>query len=272
MNLRAVGALVGRDLTALLRSRGVLIPLAVVPAVLLVLFPAILGMAPTTVGVPDFLMYELVSLSQVMPESFRVQFVGMTTEELWVTLTLLNFMVPFYLVVPLTVASVIAADSFAGERERSTLESLVYTPTSDLELFTAKLLSALLPAVGVGLLSFVAYGLTVNLSAWPIMQELFFPTPEWIALALWMGPATAALGLSLGVLVSARVRTVQEATQIGSVVVLPVVMMVVGQLSGRLYLDLPRVLILGGVLWAVDLGLLIMARRWCRRDVLMSRR
>ncbi len=272
MNTRAVLALVQRDLRALSRSRGVLIPLLLVPGVLLVLLPAIVGMAPTTTGVPEPLMYELVRLSQVLPLEMQAQFAGMRIEELWITMVLLNFMVPFYLVVPLMVASVVAADSFAGERERSTLEALVYTPTSDRELFLAKLIVAWVPAVSVGLLSFVAYGITVNVTAWPVMGEVFFPNAQWIALALWVGPGAAALGLSMGVLISARVRTVQEASQLGSVVVIPVVMLVLGQLTGKLYLALPQVILMGGVLWAVDLALLAVASRWCRREVLMSRR
>jgi len=272
VNLRAVRTLATRDLTALSRSRGVLAPLALVPMVLLVLLPGIAGMAPSTVGIPEPLMYEVVRLSLNMPEAMQASFAGMTTEQLWVTLVLLNFMVPFYLVVPLTVASVIAADSFAGERERSTLESLVYTPTSDQELFLAKLAGAWLPAVGVGLVSFVMYGVTVNVTAWPVMQRVFFPTPEWVALALFVGPGAAALGLSMGVIISARVRTVQEASQLGSIVVIPIVMLVVGQLSGQLHLTLSRVIGMGLALWCVDLGLLLLARRLCRRDVLMSRR
>jgi ABC-type Na+ efflux pump permease subunit len=42
------------------------------------------------------------------------------------------------------VSSVLAADSFAGEKERKTLEALLYTPTTDRELFTAKLLEAVM--------------------------------------------------------------------------------------------------------------------------------
>ena len=35
---------------------------------------------------------------------------------------------PMYLIVPMMVSAVIAADSFVGERERKTLEALLHTP------------------------------------------------------------------------------------------------------------------------------------------------
>lgn len=271
MNYAAIRAIVARDLRTLSRSRGVLVPLFLVPLVLLMVLPGLAAMAPSTTGIPESLMYEIVRLSQVMPQEFKQGLEGMTIEQLWVTLILLNFMAPFYLVVPLMVASVIAADSFAGERERGTLEALVTTPTTDLELFVAKLVGAWLPAVCVGLLSFVLYGVTINIAAWPTMGEIFFPNIEWIALALWVGPGAAALGLSFGVLISARVRTVQEASQLGSIIVIPVVMLVLAQLSGRVTLDLSRVLLMGLFLWTVDALLLACARLVCRRHALLTR-
>lgn len=272
MRTAVVGVLVRRDLLALSRSRGVVVPLLAVPLVLLVLVPAMAAAAPSTVGLPEALLQELGRLQAGMPEALQAELAGLDPLEAWEILVLRHFMAPFYLVVPLMVASVVAADSFAGERERETLEALACTPTSDRELFAAKLLVAWLPAVGVSLLSFALYAVTVNVAAWPVMGRLFFPNAAWMALALFVAPAVAGLGLSANVLISARVRTVQEASQLGSVVVVPVVMMVVAQLSGRLYLDLPRVLALGAVLVAVDALLLAAASRMCRREVLMGRR
>jgi len=270
--MKRVWALVRRDLTALSRSRGVLIPLLLVPAVLLALFPAMVGVAPTTVGLPDSLVQELQRLTLGMPEALQQELAAYTPTQAAVALILLHFMAPLYLVVPLMVASVIAADSFAGERERGTLEALAFTPTEDRELFLAKLIVAWLPAVAVGLASFVVYGVTVNLSAHAVMQRWIFPTPAWITLGLWVSPAVAALGLSLNVLISARVSTVQEASQLGSVVVVPLVMLVVAQVSGRLYLDAPRALLLGAALWGLAALLLLAARRLCSRELLMTRR
>jgi len=246
--------------------------MALVPALLLVMIPALAGLAPSTTGVPESLLTELERLRAGMPEGLRAELAGLGRDEGWITLILLHFMAPFYLVVPLMVASVIAADSFAGERERGTLEALAYTPTSDRELILGKLLSAWLPAVAVGLMSFAAYGLTVNAAAWPVMGRVFFPNAAWVALAVFVGPAVAALGLLVGVLISARTRTVQEASQLGSIVVVPMVMLVVAQLSGRVYLDLPRALSMGAALWVLDLSLLWVADRLCRRDLLVGRR
>ena len=54
-------------------------------------------------------------------------------------------------------SAVIAADSFAGEKERKTLEALLYTPTTDLELFTGKVLAPWLAAVAVSTIGYVVF-------------------------------------------------------------------------------------------------------------------
>ena len=54
-------------------------------------------------------------------------------------------------------SSVIASDSFAGEKERKTIEALLATPLSDSELFVGKVLVAFIPAVLVTFASFAVY-------------------------------------------------------------------------------------------------------------------
>jgi ABC-type Na+ efflux pump permease subunit len=79
---------------------------------------------------------------------------------------LVYIMAPLFLIIPLMVSSVIAADSFAGEKERKTMEALLYTPTTDRELFVAKLLSGWLAALAVALVGFVLYVIMANAAAW----------------------------------------------------------------------------------------------------------
>jgi ABC-type Na+ efflux pump permease subunit len=188
-----------------------------------------------------------------------------------VVLALVYFLAPMYLIVPLMMASVIAADSFAGEKERKTLEALLYTPTTDRELLLGKLLAAWLPAVAVGLIGFVAYSIVANVAGWSTMGEIFFPNLMWLALALWVAPAVAGLGLVVTVLISARAEGFQDAYQMGAIVVLPILLLVVGQASGVMYFSTGLVVLLGAVFWLIDGVLLWWGSRWFRRTELFSR-
>jgi hypothetical protein len=73
------------------------------------------------------------------------------------------------------------------------------------------------------------------------------------------------------VFVSARAQGFQDAYQIGGMVVLPVILLMVGQISGVLYFNLAVVLLVGAVIWLVDLVLLWFASKSFRRGELMTK-
>src|SRR5207302_1788313 len=98
---------------------------------------------------------------------------------------------PLFLIVPLMVASVLAADAFAGEKERRTIETLLHLPIPERDLFYAKVVGAFLPAVAVSWAGFVAFAIVVNTVAWPIMHRVFVPTTLWLVMIFWVAPAVA---------------------------------------------------------------------------------
>jgi ABC-2 type transport system permease protein len=113
--------------------------------------------------------------------------------------------------VPLMLVAGAVADSFAGERERHTLETLLASRLPDRAILLGKILAAVaygwVLVMGMLLLSLV----TINLArrAWP---PLLFPWRFAIG-----APAIAFLGAALaataGVLVSLRASTVRQAAQ-----------------------------------------------------------
>jgi ABC-type Na+ efflux pump permease subunit len=271
MNWRAIRAIVGKDLKVVFQNKGVSIPLIVVPVIFMAVLPGLAALAPLLEDVPGGPLAGMGSFVQNMPAGMRDAIAGYDEVQSVVVLALVYFLAPMYLILPLMVASVIAADSFAGEKERKTMEALLYTPTTDLELFVAKLLSAWLPAIGVAWGGFLLYTLVANVAAWPTLGRLFFPNLMWVVLALWVAPAVAGVGLGFTVLVSARAETFQEAYQLGAIVVLPILLLVVGQATGVLYFNSALVLLLGLVFWLVDAGLLWFGGRTLRRSEMATR-
>jgi ABC-type Na+ efflux pump permease subunit len=269
MNWRAIWTIVTKDLKMVRQSRMVLIPLIVVPLVILVLLPG----GAVLVGMNSSAASDLSDLQMFLdnlPASISAELDGFEADQQMVAIMVLYFFAPLFLVVPLMVASVIAADSFAGEKERKTLEGLIYTPISDTELFVGKMLSALIPAVLVSLVGFIGYGLVSNVLAWPLMGRVFFPNLAWIVMMIWVTPAAAGLGLGAMILVSSKVRTFQDAYQMGSAVVIPVVLLVLGQAGGVVYFSVGMVLVIGFVLWLIDLALLWYGIKTFRRGELIA--
>ena len=169
------------------------------------------------------------------------------------------------------VSAVLAADAFAGEKERKTLESLLHLPISDRELFFAKLATAFLPAIAVSWIGFIAFCFVSNGVAWPVLHRIFVPTSLWLVMILWVAPAVATLGLAVMVRISARARTSQEANQLGGAVILPLIFLAVGQSSGLLLVDLPVGIAIGAVIWVVALWLVRGGAKRFTRDQLAAK-
>lgn len=271
MNWRAIKAIVHKDLRVVLQNKGVSIPLIVVPALFMVLLPALTGLVPLFEADLGSTLQEFDRFLQGMPANLQAELAGNTEAQMLIILALVYFLAPLYLILPLMVASVIAADSFAGEKERKTLEALLYTPTTDGELFFAKLLSAWLPALGVAWGGFVLYAVVANVAAWPTMGRIFLPNLMWLILVLWVAPAVAGVSLGFTVLVSVRAQGFQDAYQLGAMVVLPIVLLVIGQATGVIYFSNWMVLLLGLVCWILDAVLLWFGSRTFQRQELAAR-
>jgi ABC-2 type transport system permease protein len=273
MNKRAIGAIIRKDLKVVSQNKGVTLPIIMLPLILFVVLPWVLTLIPSMVsvaGVSANDLEELQGLINRMPAGFQQEMAVYADNQKITAFLLVYMLAPFFLILPLMVSTVIAADSFAGEKERKTLEALLYTPTTDQELFIAKLLSSWLVAIAVALVGFGLYVIMANAAAWSQMHRIFFPNVMWLVMILWVTPAAAGLGLGVMVLVSARAQGFQDANQTGGLVVLPVLLLVFGQVSGVMYFSVTLVALLGLVLWLLD-GLLIwLGSRSFRRSRLMG--
>jgi hypothetical protein len=70
--------------------------------------------------------------------------------------------------------------------------------------------------------------------------------------------------------VSARATSAQEANQLGSAVVLPLIFLAVGQSTGLLLVDLPVAFGIGAVVWVLAVALCLRGARRFTRDRLAS--
>ena len=148
MNYRAMRAIIRKDLKVVLKSKAVLIPLIVVPFLLLVILPGVGGFFlanadPGSEFVVDF-RREAGMFFDNLPEPINERIEQYDTEIQRITFIMFNLFFPvMYVLLPTMVANVIAADSFAGEKERKTLEGLIHMPITDRELYLAKLVQFL---------------------------------------------------------------------------------------------------------------------------------
>ena len=109
--------------------------------------------------------------------------------------------------IPMFLVTTVTADSFAGERERRTLETLLATRLSDGAILWGKWLAAVVWVAGAMLLSFPLGVLSLNLM---FAQGPYLPSIGQVLATVAVAFAAGGLGGALGILVSLRAASVRH--------------------------------------------------------------
>ncbi len=246
-----MAALAEKDLRESTANTQVLLPMAIIPLVFVVLYPAGLLVAlryPNMVG-------EFAEMIEQLPPGLMPATTGLDVAGTVAYFATVYLFAPFFLLIPVMVATILAANSFAGEKERHTLEGLLYTPLSDTELVVAKIAGAAIPAIGFAWVCYVIYLAIVISLGTPLVGRAFFPTSNWWVLMVLVVPAASVFVTVITTWVSAKVRGYQEANSMAALAVLPVLALVFGQVSGAMLVGPGVFAIIGIVLVIADVVL-----------------
>jgi ABC-2 type transport system permease protein len=171
---------------------------------------------------------------------------------------------------PITSAMSVAASSVISEKQARTLEPLLVTPITTLELLGGKLLGSLLPALIVTVISLVLYVGVVALVGAPGVFGILLG-PRALGVVLLVGPLAAMVALQLAICVSSRVNDARTAQQLGVFVILPIPGLLLGQLFGGIELTGPVILWIALGLFLVNIGLMWFAIRLFDRETILTR-
>ena len=193
------------------------------------------------------------TMISVLPETTQAKIMSLTQTQQSIYVMLVYFFAPFFLIIPVMSSSVIAADSFAGEKERNTLEALLATPLTDSELLLGKILVSFIPGMGVTLFGFILYTVTTDLLTYQSFGMYLLPNTPWITMILMLAPAISLLGIGVTVVISSRVKGFREAQQLSALMVVPVLALLFGQAAGFLVMGSTVILVLSVVVLGLSL-------------------
>ena len=273
MNWRSIWAIARKDLKEVRQNKVAWGPAIAIPLIFAIIMPLIFTLVPRFIPVEDIQreLGDVEVLLRNLPPAARATFSGLELEQMFVLYMTEFLLAPLFLIMPLMFASVVGADSFVGERERKTMEALLYTPATDMELFLGKVLAAVIPAIALSWLTYLVYIIVVNLASYGLFDRIWFPILTWWPMMFWLTPAIALLGISATVLISSRVKTFMEAYQLSGSLVIFVLALVIGQVTGVLYLGVGTVLAIGSLVWIIDAILIYISVRNFKRSMLVTK-
>jgi ABC-2 type transport system permease protein len=137
-----------------------------------------------------------------------------------------------YLILPIIIPSELAAYSIVGEKSNHTLEPLLATPVKTWELLMGKCIAIVLPSI---IVTWISGGIFIGvLSALAVSSRVFAAvvTPGWlVALFLWT-PVLSLLAVAFMTAISSRVNDPRTAEQFSAWLVVPFLLVFLGQLFG----------------------------------------
>jgi ABC-type Na+ efflux pump permease subunit len=164
------------------------------------------------------------------------------------------------------------SDSFAGEKERKTIEALLATPISDSELLLGKILVSFIPAMIITIVSFIIYSTIVDIATFTMFNgTLLLPNAVWLIMIFGVAPTLALCSIGLTVIISAKVKGFKEAQQISVVLLLPILGLVFAQASGAIILGPLILAALMGLLALVDFGVFYVGVKMFKREEILSK-
>lgn len=208
--------------------------------------------------------------SEIPPQMAALCGEDLTGGQCFQVMMVSQFMV-LYMMMPLIIPTNIAAYSVVGEKTTRSLEPLLATPITTIELLAGKNLASVIPAVAATWLGFGIYiiGAIILAGTGDMIGVLL--DPLWFVAIFVVGPLLAILSVNFALIVSSRVNDPRVAEQISAVVILPVLLLFFGQLSGVLVLSRTLILWMALFMVLIDAVILYFAVQLFQRETILTR-
>ncbi len=248
MNVRQL-AVTKKDIRGVTLNKQVFAVLLIVPLALTIVLPSIFVLV--TAFAPDAAS-DFQKILDMLPADNGAR----SQQQRIFGLILNNIMPVFFLMIPIMASSVMAASSFVGEKEKHTLETLLYSPLSLKQMFQAKILAGFSVGMMVSYISFAAMMLVLELEVFLLTGEAILPSSSWLAIMLPIAPAISIIAIAVTVRSSAKAQTIEEAQQRAVFLVFPILALLIGQFTGILLISAGLLWGVGAVLAALDVLLM----------------
>ena len=153
-------------------------------------------------------------------------------------------------------SAVSASCIFVGEKERSTIETLLLTPLKVRQIFRAKLACCLFLSFVTTAIAFGAF--TIVVSVGDIMLGIpFFLNWSWLVIILFLAPGLMVFGAVFMVFEFNRINSRLESFQTIAYVALPFLLLYIAPFTGLFRVNASVLLVVSAIVWLCDLFLWI---------------
>jgi ABC-2 type transport system permease protein len=258
-----ISAIIRKEWADMVRNRTVLSVVIIVPLVMTALpIGMLFVMGRTPVKAQD-----LEGMGRMLSNP---TFAGMNAVEAMQS-SIASYMMILFLMMPLMVPVTIAAYSIVGEKASRSLEPLLAAPITTTRLLFAKGLAAAIPGVVMAWFCYVVFLAFARFLVISDRVFAYFVDPMWLVAMFVLSPLLTIMAVNVGIIVSSRTSDPRSAEQLGSLVVLPLLILLFGPLVGFIMLSSTTFWISSVVVALVDVGLIYLGVALFQRETILTR-
>jgi len=167
------------------------------------------------------------------------------------------------------IASFLVSDSFAGEKERKTIESLLALPCTGQDYLISKIIVpfGIAALLNLGFMSFLGIGF--NIVSFLMEKTLVVIGVEWYLIVGILSPLVSLTYVFIVILISSRVKSVKAAANISSLTGIPLFVLFIFGIMTNIRWDLPLILVASGLLVFVNIVFYYVSRTIVDREKLI---
>lgn len=204
------------------------------------------------------------------PGQFMQACTGMPVQDC-LSIYLVNEFLILYMIMPVMIPITIAAYSIVGEKTTRSLEPLLATPITTQELLIGKSLASVIPAILATFGGFLLFAISLPLIGISQQVQRYILGPTWMIAIFILGPLMAILAVNFAIFISSRVNDPRVAEQASALLLLPILVVLFGQIGGFIILNPQLMLVAAAVLVLLDVGAIYMGVKLFQRENILTR-
>jgi len=263
--MKHILTIIDKEWVEVFRNKMVLLTMILLPLIFTAL--PIITLYFTGLGMEDA---GSVSMADVPAEFLSVCGEGMTGADCMQVYVVNQYLLMF-MMLPVIIPVTIAAYSIVGEKTTHSLEPLLATPITTMELLAGKSLAAAVPAILIGWVSFGLFLLALPLIGVSSVVIGYITGPTWLLAILVAGPLMAIASVNFALFVSSRVNDPRVAEQISALMIVPILGLLFAQIAGVIVINVLVMLSFIGAMALVDVGLVYLGATIFQRENILTR-
>jgi ABC-2 type transport system permease protein len=264
MNAKKIRLIVEKEFDEIMKNKLVLGTILLMPLLFAILIPG--GMLAPAILAPDELMSnETQDLVKNLPGAEN-----MSGQEAYIVF-MVSAILPFFMMLPAILPTIISSYSIVGEKKNRTLEPLLAAPIEVDDIMAGKALAALIPALIATWLSATIFAVLVYVLTNNIVHRILVPDMTWLIGLFVLGPLVAFLGVMFTIIISSRVNDPRTAQQISVIFILPIMAIFMAQMFGLFLINETVILAVCAVAFVADIAVIKIGGELFEREKILTR-